>query len=403
MPKRPVFDAIRRLFSGSASPSGREASQPHSVKTPGRDVVAFLPRAHGRRADEKEVWRFLDTIPAMIWIVDANGRCVFVNRVWLAFAGRRLDQELEDGWAESIHPEFREQALTAVREASAGRHSFRLEFRLKCGEGEYRWLRLNGTPQYDENGEFTGMIGAGTDITGNLSKEAELLDLSGRLIKAHEEERSRIARELHDDLSQQMALLSTDLDQLAQQAARSSPEISRGFGKAQRRAQSVFSELHRLSYEIHPSKLDRLGLAAASLSLCREVSKQQNLRLEFSFKDVPEPLPRDISLCLYRVIQESVRNIVKHSGAVQAEVELTGSPSEIRLRILDAGVGFNPDRVGEKGGLGLLSMRERLRLVRGTMVIESQPLRGTRITATVPLPVAGPASTREADPQRTPA
>jgi len=149
--------------------------------------------------------------------------------------------------------------------------------------------------------------------------------------------------------------------------------------------QEVSAEIHRLSYELHPSKLDRLGLAAASMSLCKEISRQQSVCVECTFQNLSEPLPRDISLCLYRVIQESLRNIVRHSGARKASVDLQGSTSEIRLKITDDGVGFDPASGRQKGGLGLFSMRERLRLIGGSISIESQPLRGTQISATVPL------------------
>jgi PAS domain S-box-containing protein len=403
MRRQSLFDTLRHCFDGLAARSGMAASHvPFAESSRGR-VSACLPHAPGRRANERQVELFVDSIPAMIWIVDASGKCVYVNKPWLAFTGRQLDQELGDGWVSDIHPDFRLKALANLREALAGQHGFRMEFRVRCGERESRWLLLNGTPRFGENGEFAGMIGAGTDITDQRSAEEDLLDLSGLLIRAQEEERSRIARDLHDDLSQQMALLSTDLEQLAQQAAKSSPEISRRFLKVQRRAQDVFSELHRMSHEIHPSKLDRLGLAAASLSFCREASKQQNLRLECTFQDIPKPLPRDISLCLYRVIQESVRNIVKHSGSDRAEVQMTGSPTEIRLQVSDSGMGFEPDSVGKKWGLGLLSMRERLRLVGGTISIDSQPLGGTRITATIPLCAVRPASPQEESPKGQPA
>jgi PAS domain S-box-containing protein len=396
MRKKSLLKAILSRLKVLAYSSGKAVPQGHPAKVSNQDASTSMPASDDMRTDERQFRLFVDAIPPMIWIVDANGKCVHVNKPWLAFTGRPIDQELGDGWATSIHPDYKEKTLATFEEAFAGRHRFKLEYRVKCGDGEYRWLLLNGTQRFGENGEFAGMIAAGTDITDLRSAEDELLDLSGRLINAHEKERSRIARELHDDLSQQMALLSIDLEQLAQRVPDASPEISRSLGKALQRAQDVSSELHRISYEIHPAKLDRLGLAAASLSLCREVSKQQSLRLECTFKDIPDPLPRDISLCLYRVLQEAVRNIVKHSGACHAQVELSGTPSEVRLRISDEGVGFSLDSVGNKGGMGLLNMRERLRIVGGTISIDSQPLRGTTITATVPLPAVKPAFALEA-------
>ncbi len=399
MKEQPFFKGIRPILVRITSPFKRTANRQPPVRVAHEDGPACEP-APGRQLDDGRFLPVVDAIPAMIWIVDANRKCAYVNKPWLAFTGRRLDQELGDGWMTNIHPDFKEKTVATFDEAFDNQRGFSVEYRLRCGEGEYRWLMLSGTPRFEANGEFSGMIGIGTDITNRRSAEDDLLDLSGRLINAQEEERSRIARELHDDLSQQMALLSIDLEQIAQKVPDSAPEFSRGLKKALLRAQEVSSELHRMSYEIHPSKLDRLGLAAAAMSLCKEVSKQQSIRLECAFRSIPESLPRDISLCLYRVIQESVRNVVKHSGARYALVELVGSPTDIRLQISDAGVGFNLKSVAKKGGLGLLSMRERLRIVGGTIAIASEPLRGTRVTVTVPLAPAESAFTHEAAPAR---
>jgi signal transduction histidine kinase len=151
------------------------------------------------------------------------------------------------------------------------------------------------------------------------------------------------------------------------------------------RLQELSSEIHRISYELHPARLDRLGLAKAAMSLCRDISKQHRIHLNCTIKDIPDVIPRNVSLCLYRVIHESLQNIVKHSGARNATVEMHGSSSKIRLRIADKGVGFRVKSAEGKGGLGLLSMRERLRIVGGTISIQSQPSRGTRIDVTIPL------------------
>jgi signal transduction histidine kinase len=220
--------------------------------------------------------------------------------------------------------------------------------------------------------------------------EEIMVDLSGRLINAQEEERARIARELHDDLSQKMALLSIEIEQLTQLPSQAVPEIQTGLRKILNGVQEVSAAMHRMSSELHPSKLDRLGLAAATSSLCMEISNRRNLQIDCKFKDVPGSLPRDISLCLYRVIQESLQNVINHSGAGSASVHLQGSPSEIRLRVTDDGVGFRFHSVKRKRGLGLPSMQERLRLVGGTMSIESQPMHGAQITAAIPLRAPDP-------------
>ncbi len=399
MQEQSSLKSIRRILRKLAPPSRWIGHNPPAAHITHEDACPSRPTLTGQ-LDDGQFLEVVDAIPAMIWIVNARGKCAYVNKLWLAFTGRRLDQELGDGWTTNIHPDFREKTVKTVEDAFDNRHGFSVEYRLRCGEGEYRWLTLGGTPRFDGDGKFSGMIGIGTDVTNRRSTESDLLDLSGRLINAQEEERRRIARELHDDLSQQMALLSIDLEQIAQKVPDAAPDVSKGLAKALQRAAEVSSELHRMSYEIHPSKLDRLGLAAASMSLCREVSKSQGIRLECTFSNIPGSLPRDISLCLYRVIQESVRNIVKHSGAGYALVELIGSPTDIRLQVSDGGVGFNVNSAAKKGGLGLLSMRERLRIVGGAISIASEPLRGTRVTATVPLTSGETAVTHSAVPER---
>jgi PAS domain S-box-containing protein len=348
--------------------------------------ISDLKRNEASLRESEEKFRILaEMAPAMIWMAEADGGCVYLNKQWLDFTGRRLAQELGQGWIEGIHQDHRERYLATFGEASEKRQSFRLEYRHRCASGEYRWVLNTGVPRFNGGGQFVGLIGSCIDITDRRAAEDVLADLGGRLINAQEEERSRIARELHDDLSQKVALLSIEIEQLAQLASQTVPEVGLSLRDAFTRVQEVSAEIHRLSYELHPSKLDRLGLAAASLSLCKEISRQQSVRVVCKFENLPESLPRNLSLCLYRVIQESLQNIVKHSGARDAEVELLGSPLEIRLKVSDEGVGFNPDSISCKEGLGLLSMRERLRLVGGTISIESHPLQGTQVHVMVPL------------------
>jgi signal transduction histidine kinase len=210
-------------------------------------------------------------------------------------------------------------------------------------------------------------------------------DLIGRLIDIQEEERDRIARELHDSLSQTMALISVDIEQLTHLRSRSMPAVREGLRKVLDRVRSISTEIRRMSDELHPSKLDRLGLTAAIRGFCREISIQGKLHAQFESKSVPDPLPREVALCLYRVAQEALQNTIMHSGASNATVTLQGSPFEIRLSIKDEGIGFAPGLSARKQGLGLISMRERLRLVGGTLSVESRPSQGTRISAVIPL------------------
>jgi signal transduction histidine kinase len=247
------------------------------------------------------------------------------------------------------------------------------------------WMEENGRAFFNAQGRVLRTIGIVADITERKNGEEALSSVSQKLIEAQEQERTRIARELHDDLSQRMALLGIGLTQFE----RSLPELP---SDAQERlhnisevASEVSSELHSISHQLHPAKLDLLGLVATVGGHCREVSQQHELQIEFVHYDVSDRIPKDVALCLFRIVQEALRNIVKHGRTESAKVELSGSADEIYLRISDQGAGFSPESAQARGGLGLISMRERLRLIGGHLDVESEPSRGTRIYVRVPV------------------
>lgn len=222
------------------------------------------------------------------------------------------------------------------------------------------------------------------DTTRTRKAEAELRDLGGRLITAQEEERSRVARELHDDLNQRMALLSIELEQLSQRIPGAQANTRDSIQNVLGRVQEISSEIHRVSYQLHPAKLDHLGLVAAVRSLCLELTAHHEIKIVFKEKGCSGSLPKDVTLCLFRVVQESFRNLIKHSGAREARVAILGNSDVIQLSVSDNGRGFDADAPDFKNGLGLISMRERLRLVGGMISIHSTS-RGTRIQVSIPL------------------
>ena len=226
------------------------------------------------------------------------------------------------------------------------------------------------------------------DITERKQAEEGLRELTGRLITAQEQERARIARELHDDVNQKLALLAVDLELLGQTPPHSPAETTQQTRNLSAQVKAISSDVHRLSHRLHPSKIEQLGLVAAMKSLCRELSLKYDVRVQFSDRDVQGPIPEDIALCLYRIVQEALANVVKHSSARDAWVELVESPTAIHLRISDPGKGFNPNSVKGSEGLGLVSMQERVHLVGGEIAIDSQPAKGARINVRVPLPSA---------------
>jgi signal transduction histidine kinase len=264
-----------------------------------------------------------------------------------------------------------------------------MKYRMIRSSGEELTVHSRAKVYYDEAGNPVRLISTILDITERKQAEREiqqghtqLLALSRRLIQTQEQERRRIALELHDQLGQELALLSIEIEQLIPKAPESQ---AKQLQKLTTKTKEVASQVQTLSHQLHPSQLEHLGLVAAARSLCKEVSQASNIHIDFSHSDVSSPIPEDVSICLYRVLQESLGNMVKHSGTQEAQVTLTGRPDEIHLAVCDSGVGFDPQEQREIFGLGLISMRERLNLVGGELLVQSQPSGGTVIKACVPL------------------
>jgi signal transduction histidine kinase len=217
------------------------------------------------------------------------------------------------------------------------------------------------------------------------SSQSELRGLTGRLLQAQETERRRIAGELHDDLNQGLALLAVELDLLAQSPLGRGAPIEAQLRRLSSRVKQMSTAVHDLSHQLHPAKLEQLGLVAALRGLCGELGPAHGLGIDFAAEGVPTSIPGDTALCLYRIAQEALGNVIKHSGARHARVELRGGPDAVTLRVSDDGSGFDSGSAAGKGGLGLISMRERLRLVGGEISLESRSSGGTRVEVRTPL------------------
>jgi signal transduction histidine kinase len=215
--------------------------------------------------------------------------------------------------------------------------------------------------------------------------QRELQGLTGKLLRAQESERRRIASELHDDFGQSLALLSVEIDLLRRKPAESNGQSQSLIDAMSTQVKQLSSAIHDLSHQLHPLKLEQLGLVAALRALCSELTHTLPVRIDFIEQRIPAAIPHPTAVCLYRIVQEALRNVIKHSGARNAVVELRGVAGGICLCIQDDGVGFDPDAASSHGGLGLVSMRERLRAVQGKVLIAAQPTKGTRIEVRVPL------------------
>ena len=348
-------------------------------------------RAEMARLESENRFRLMaDSAPVLMWLSGPDQLCTDFNKEWLRFTGRTMQQELGEGWAHSVHPEDLPGCLRGYTHAFEARKTFAIEYRMRRHDGVYRWMLGQGVPRFLEDGSFAGYIGCCSDITDQKDAKIAQAELGGRLIHAQEEERARIARELHDDINQRLALLANRLHELGQLSAeRDEAPYQQQIGELKQLTGEIAADIQHLSHQLHPSKLHYLGLAAAVRELCREFSKQHKIEVECVVRDLPRDLEDSVSLSLFRIVQESLSNVGRHSRARHAKVQLTFQSTTARLCVSDDGIGFDSNaRNGH--GLGLVSMQERLRSVGGEFFIRSRPSLGTQVEGIVP------AATRQA-------
>jgi PAS domain S-box-containing protein len=349
------------------------------------DITERKQAENTARESEQRFRSVANTAPVMIWMSGPDKLCDYFNRPWLEFTGRSLQEELGNGWAEGVHPEDLRRCMQTYTQSFDRGESFHMEYRLRRHDGEYRWMLDQGVPRLDVDGSLVGFIGSCVDITEQKLAQEALSTLSQRLIHAQEEERTGIARELHDDINQQLAMLGLHLYGLEDNLPASAAELRRELAAASKRVKDLASDVHALSHRLHSSKLDVLGLEAAATGFCKELTERQGVKIDIHSENFPKRLPKEISICLFRILQEALQNAIKHSGSRHFQVWLRGTVNEIELTVHDSGIGFEPEDALKGQGLGLTSMKERLKLVGGQLSIESNVQGGTRIQARVPL------------------
>jgi len=337
----------------------------------------------------------MDCAPVMIWTSGRDNLANYFNKPWLDFTGHSLEAEIGNGWTAGVHPEDLPRCLGTYWNAYQARKECRIEYRHRRFDDEYRWVSDQAIPRFDERGDFTGYIGFCIDVTERKNNEEAVLELSGRLINAQEAERARLARELHDNVGQRVAMLSIDAELIKLGLPASEQNLRSQLEKLCELTAELSRDIRRLSHQLHSAMLDHVGLVAATRDLCKQVGQQHDIAIVVEDRNVPESIPPNISLCLFRVLQESLTNLVKHSKTAQASVVLDARLGALRLKVSDKGVGFDP--AAQKSGLGLISMQERLRLVGGTFSLRSTPHSGTDIMAEVPL--LSPAWCMQSNPQ----
>jgi PAS domain S-box-containing protein len=322
--------------------------------------------------------------PVVVWVMDASGQVTYISRYWQEFTGRDAEQDVGFKWAEAIHPADRDRAARELMHAHGAGEPSRGEYRVRRADGRYAWLRDFSVPVFDASGRVTGRVGACVDVTEHKHREETEQSIREHLILGQEAERRRVARDLHDVVSQRIALLELTLHEVGQYVPTVSPPLAEKLQAVRDHLDALVSDVHRISHNLHPSTVVNLGLVPSLRRLCAEFSQRTTIAVEFDGTDAPDDASEDMALAIFRVTQECLSNISKHSGSRQARVCLTERSGEICLTIGDRGVGFDLARLKPTAGLGLVSIRERARMLGGTVDITSVPSEGTQVELRVP-------------------
>lgn len=346
--------------------------------------------AQESKRESEERFRYLfEEAPIGIGLEDLDGRLLFANPALCDMLEYEPDEIRGLNSSQFMDVEDREEDRKLFHEMRAGLlEGYQREMRFRRKDGTLIWGRYNASLLKGYSADLPLVMVMITDITERKAAEEklwsaqkELQQLTARLIQAQEDERQRIARELHDDIGQRLSLLKIGMDIFAQELPLTLSKEHIQLSELLIEADELATDVHNLSHQLHSAKLKSLGLRAALKDLCSQVSRQHHVDVELSAEGIVSQMPEDIALCFYRVAQEALKNAVKHSGASKIVINVTELAGAIRMEIKDFGIGFDPDVAAF--GLGLASMRERLRMVGGQLFIRSTPGRGAELIALV--------------------
>ena len=347
-----------------------------------------------------ELTQLYQTAPVGLCMMDRDLRYVRINEqlarshnVSVDYHIGRTLREVIPAVADTLEPVIRKVMET-------GEPVLNFEWHTNPADPEQRrWWLSSYRPLKSESGEVMGTSTIAQEITDRKRAEealraseaslndsqSDLRELAGRLLRAQEEERGRIARELHDDLSQRLAVLAIEAGKLEQERDRDATTGRARIREIREQIASISEDVHAISRQLHPSILQDLGLTSAIESECTRYAQNESISIQYEHHDIPSELPKEIALSLYRIVQESLRNVAKHAGTNAARISLVRTGGEILLRIEDDGVGFEPTAAKSKLGVGLASMEERARLIHGDLTVRAESDKGTSISVRVPL------------------
>lgn len=392
------FHTVRRRKDGSLldvsltiSPVRDEAGRVIGASKVARDITAQKHAEQALRESEQRFRVITEASPIMVWMSGTDKLCYYFNKGWLDFVGRTLEQESGNGWAENVHPEDFDRCLQIYVQNFEARRPFEMEYRMRHHTGQYRWILDRGVPRYAPDGTFEGYVGGCLDIHDQkkAAQKIRIADDMIRLMKAQDEERRRIARELHDSAGQTLAVLGMSLAQLIHHAEGIAPELAREGKEIHVMVQQLHREIRTTSYLLHPPLLDECGLASALKLYVEGLSERSPVAITLDIADNVGRLPGDMELAIFRLVQECVTNIHRHSGSKTALIHVSREGDSVRIQVQDHGKGISPERLVEiqsrGSGVGITGIRERMRQFHGEMKIESNGP-GTSVIVSIPIP-----------------
>ena len=356
-------------------------------------ILGLLVQKRYRRSAEKslrqkseELDNFFSMNLDLFCIADTDGYFLRLNPAWEKTLGYSLAELMSRRYVEFVHPDDAATTLDAMRALASRQQVVDFANRYRTKDGIYRHMLWSAV------GIGNRVFAAARDVTEHLQAEAiihdrenELQILTGRLILNQEEERRRVARELHDDLTQRLAALAIAAGRMEAAVQDGPDSIRNPLIDIRDKTIQIAADVQNISRRLHPSILEDLGLSKAIEAECRQFAAREGIEMSSSVQTIPRELPKEIALSIYRIVQEGLNNIAKHACARCVSVSLSISENELHLTVKDDGIGFDGTEVREKAGLGLSSIRERVRLVHGTYRIRSEPEKGTTIEVTVRL------------------
>lgn len=341
--------------------------------------------------ESEERFRLMaDSAPVLIWITGSDQQYHWFNKMWLDFTGRTLIQELGKGWTEGIHPDDFETYMTKQAVAFTERQPFTLEYRLRRHDGAYHDILAHGVPRTSPSGRFLGYIGSSTDIS-ERKKVEEALRQSRQMLRhlvsyqerVREDERKRIAREIHDDLGQNLLALRIDVSMLHTRTGSAHPKLNERVGIALNHIDATMKAVRAAINNLRPTVLD-LGLNAAIEWQVQDFQRRSGIACELAMED-DFRLDDDRATALFRILQESLNNVIRHAQASQVQIDLYRDGDKLIMTIADNGVGLYPDCRRKANSFGLVGIQERINTLGGELEIDSGAERGTTLIVSLPL------------------